>query len=314
MSFREYVVTPEALVPDLENDSERRGLHRGVVKSLLRELGRVGLLRGESIGAWKAKISEIAHPETKAAITALFANRRIVESCEVDGRIPQSEADWRSIAERSARNLPLFAFVSADESACRSRTLVRTSGIGRLTEQNWWNDRSESWLIRRSKEDFDHELNVPLRHANSLVFIDPYFNPALERYFKFIEVLEPAGSRNSPPCIEIHTAVHPKRPDAPTLELLISEFVNLESKLTKMRLSLNVTIWNSNALRHTMHDRFLLTDLGSFSCSNGFEISPHTKMLVAYIPRELSNEVRLRIHPNFQRPVRAFCVGDQRGT
>ena len=56
----------------------------------------------------------------------------------------------------------------------------------------------------RTFTDYLNALSLVLKHANSIMFIDPHIDPTQPKYNAFIELIKRAGNRNPLPLIEIH--------------------------------------------------------------------------------------------------------------
>jgi hypothetical protein len=141
--------------------------------------------------------------------------------------------------------------------------------IEKLGNAAWWVKRSPSIRLQRCLADYQHTLGLVLRHANSIMFIDPHLDPSQNRYRELGTLLTGAGNRQMPPLIEIHRVCYrrsgPNRQilDPNTLETTFK--VALDGPLRQVGLSAEVFIWDD------FHDRYVISDLVGISLANGFD-------------------------------------------
>jgi hypothetical protein len=62
------------------------------------------------------------------------------------------------------------------------------SSIERLAGASWWQTNNESVHLARRTEDCLQHLNLILRDANLLMFIDPHLDPRRDGYGEFIQL------------------------------------------------------------------------------------------------------------------------------
>ena len=68
-------------------------------------------------------------------------------------------------------------------------------------------NRSPSLQLQRNLRAYQAALELVLRHANSIMVIDPHFDPSERRYRNAVTLLTDAGRRLPVPLIEIHRVV-----------------------------------------------------------------------------------------------------------
>jgi len=108
-----------------------------------------------------------------------------------------------------------------------------------------------------------------LKHANSIMFIDPHLDPGLPRYRDFAKLLEDAGGRTPAPLIEIHRVCYrgfgSNRQILNLQELEETFRNNLSEALKQVGLYIEVFIWDD------FHDRHLISNLVGIGMGNGFD-------------------------------------------
>lgn len=123
--------------------------------------------------------------------------------------------------------------------------------------------------LLRTFDNYKDALRLVLRHANSIMFIDPHIDLELQRYRDFIPLLQCAGGRSPRPKIEIHRVCYMgSGPDRQILNLDELEAA-FRSSLTQLieasDLSVEIYIWDD------FHDRYVISNLIGISVPNGFD-------------------------------------------
>ncbi len=165
--------------------------------------------------------------------------------------------------------IPLRGIISTPAIAdvFRGETLV--APINRLSSASWWSGRSPSMRLSRNITSYMDNLNLILKCANSIMFIDPHLNPAKGRYRDFIKLLTSVEGRSPAPLIEIHRVCYIG--SGPSRELIDeSDWKKCFHEawadgLRETGLSVHVFIWDD------FHDRHIITDLIGIHAGNGFD-------------------------------------------
>ena len=118
---------------------------------------------------------------------------------------PADDHGWcdEAIATHAERPLTAGVIVTRPiKDTHRFNALV--ASIDRLDAAAWWRPDDPSTRLRRSTEAYRKHLDLILRHANSIQFIDPHFDPKKPRYSEVVKLLRAAGGRAPAPLVEIH--------------------------------------------------------------------------------------------------------------
>jgi hypothetical protein len=165
--------------------------------------------------------------------------------------------------------MPLAGIIATEPIAAPHAATPIVSSVAKLTTASWWISRGPSVRLARTLGDYQKALELLLRHANSLIFIDPYIDPTnAYRYGNLMRLLEETlMHRSIKPLVELHRAAwyggeNDKRPR-------VSEAVGaLQPGLSRVAraagISFDVFLWDE------IHDRYLITDLIGISLPYGF--------------------------------------------
>ena len=164
--------------------------------------------------------------------------------------------------------LPLAGIVATDPIAAPHAATPVVSSVAKLTTASWWISRGPSVRLARTLGDYQKALELVLRHANSLMFVDPYIDPTnVYQYGDLMRLLGTLQHRSIKPLVELHRAAwygqeHDKRPR-------VGEVVGaLQPGLSRVAraagISFDVFLWDE------IHDRYLITDLIGISLPYGF--------------------------------------------
>jgi hypothetical protein len=160
--------------------------------------------------------------------------------------------------------------------AHRGNTLV--APIGSLTGALWWADRSPTIRLSRTLADYRSALELVVRHANSMMVIDPYIDPSNPSFQGIVTVLEGAAGRALKPLIEIHRVAwldgRDKRPQNAEIEGFMR--AGLQPAATRSGLSFEVFLWDD------FHDRYLISDLVGILVSHGFDTTTRAAALTTW--------------------------------
>ena len=264
----DYAITPDVFDTTSYSTEEVCALHLGIVGEVMRSEGLVRDLRA---GAWRALFAGDERPwhlRAKELVKSLAKQSRLIA---VPGELPDvpiGDQGWCQEALATHASSPLTGGVIVTQpikDAYRYDTLV--ASIDRLDRGPWWRNRSESTRLTRTIAAYQQNLDVILRHANSLCFIDPYLDPTKTRYAGFADLLVAAGRRALAPQIEIHRKIGPGHSPRVVQQLNLDFRGTLTTKLQQAGLRAKVFVWDD------FHDRYLISNLVGISLPNGFDTS-----------------------------------------
>ncbi len=269
MLLSEYAITPdvfdatcyvseelcaarlETIREALLNDSIVRDLRNGAWSQLFRDNGR----------PWHRRAKELARKLATQNRLISFAPQLVAD--------PVTDSEWCDEALTTHGVEPLAGVIVTDAISGGYKGNPLVVSINRLGGAACWKGRSPSMRLDRSLPDYQNALSLILKHANSIMFIDPHIDPTLQRYRDFTTLLQAAGSRNPAPLVEIHRVCYrgsgQNRQILDLGEIEASFRGALDESLRLVGLSAEVFIWND------FHDRYLISDLAGISLPNGFD-------------------------------------------
>lgn len=207
--FSEYAVTP-----DVFNEScyDSPALCDTYLRQLQQVFFTEGLVRDLRNGEWEAFFSTHARPwhaRIKHILKNLTVKGRLVPGDPALNHTPQTDREWCNEALASHQTTPLNGIIVSDaiERTYRKNQLVES--VSRLSQSTcaWWDPTNSSLRLNRTIQDYKDALKLILRHAKSIMFIDPYIDPSQRNYADFIQLLEAIDNRPSQsprPLVEIH--------------------------------------------------------------------------------------------------------------
>ena len=263
----EYALTPDVFDEASYSSEEVCGLHLQALKEVLLQEGLVRDLRE---GGWRSVFQNDGrswHKRGKELLRKLAAQNRLVGAGPARPAQPSVDAEWCEEALASHVVQPLKGIVATDPIAALHSGSTVVSAVSKLSSASWWSGRSPSLRLGRTMVEYEAALELVLRHANSLMFIDPYIDPSDSgRFGDLLRLLTSLAARSSKPTVEIHRAAwisgDDKRPQIDTIVRKLTP--NLERVATTAGISIEVFLWPG------MHDRYLISDLIGISLPHGF--------------------------------------------
>ena len=237
-----------------------------------------GLVRNLRNGEWQAFFSTHTrswHDRTKHILKNLAEAGRLVPGDPALSHTPQTDREWCNEALESHKITPLNGIIVSDPIRSTYRRNQLVESVSRLSQStcSWWEPTNSSLRLERTISQYIDALKLILRHAKSIMFIDPYIYPAQSNYTDFVQLLEAAGNRppKSPqPLIEIHSKIRniSGKTKEETHQIRENNFRNeFGPVLSQSNLKAEVFTWDD------FHDRYLISNLGGIQMSNGFDTS-----------------------------------------
>lgn len=260
-----FAVTPEALAEARSSSTAALKLGIGCLNDLCRAEGVFADMRN---GNW-SRATDAVGPLAKEFLTFARKNRRLVTAPPQLPTDPAEDEEWLWEAQRLHETYPCRAIITSRELA-DTYTDAPVVSIERLNQTSWWEARSPSKIVHRSTADYLRALDLVLRHANSLMFIDAYIDPLANNYREFPKLLLAAGVNGRHPLIEIHRASWRRingQNQVQGLPQWMADFETWSNRLACAGLKASVFLWEK------MHDRYLISDLVGINVPYGFDIS-----------------------------------------
>jgi hypothetical protein len=264
----EYALTPDVFDVTSYSSEEVCGLHlQGLKEVLLQE----GLVRDLRDSAWIRLFLETGRPwhmRGKELLKKLGTQKRLVPAKPARPQAPTNDAEWCDEALASHGRQPLTGILATDATAAPHTGTPIVSSVSKLTSAAWWTARSPSLRLGRTLAEYEAALELVLRHANSLMLVDPYIDPTdPHQYSDLLRILAKLQHRSAKPLVEVHRAAwygagNDKRPRVH--EVVAALTPGLSATATQVGTSFEVFLWDD------IHDRFLISDLIGISLPYGF--------------------------------------------
>ncbi|NMD21765.1 MAG: hypothetical protein GYA76_16180 [Verrucomicrobia bacterium] len=204
MLLGEYSLTPEVFEATSYSSEEVCDIRLTNLKEVLLSEGLVRNLRD---GAWLSHLLDNSgrwHRRGMELLHKLEKQGRLLTAPAALPNTPDQELDWCCEALESHRQRPLTGIVVSDGLAEEFIQEPVVSAVGRLDRSPWWQNRRASVAVQRSTSEYLRHLDIVLRHASHLMFIDPHLDPAKGRYAGFAKLLLACRRAECPPLIELH--------------------------------------------------------------------------------------------------------------
>ena len=273
-----------------------------------------GLASNLCDGEWSKYLTANTNRFHKTAIELIKAIRkesRLTKRIQSGKIIPTADIDWaREALSSHVSNSVDGILVSASNSQNFHKQKI-ISSIEALDRCDWWNNRSESVRLLRRTIDYLNVLDLLLKNANSLMFIDPHLDITRPGYYEFHEILSAAerSNHNLNPKIEIHRVCYigsgPNRRVVPPQEWEKSFNRVLSSILEPKELKVEVFIWDD------FHDRYLISNLIGISIPNGYDVTTNPNDVTTWtrLGRTNADDIQREFDPASKRPMHRFIIG-----
>ena len=273
--FSEYAVTPDVYNESCYESPTLCDVH---VRQLQKVFLSEGIVRDLRNREWQEVFATPMipwHPYVGRLLKNLTTEGRLVPSAPALRCTPKNDREWCKEALASHKNLPLNGIIVSSDTKnfYHKNSLVESvEKLSSSTKCTWWSPEDGSIRLKRNIDDYKDALKLILRHANSIMFIDPYIHPEKSEYADFIQLLKAASNRpsKSPQLrVEIHTKIHniPGKSWEESLRIIKNTFQNKFAVPSQSNLKVEVFIWDD------FHDRYLISNLGGIQVPYGFGTS-----------------------------------------
>ena len=258
-----FAITPGALAEGYCSSPVALGLGIGCLNDLCRAEGLFTDLRE---GDWSRAADSIG-PLAKRFLAFARKERRLIQVPPQLATTPDNDEEWLWEAQALHRSLPCRALITHKDLASDYAEDPTVVSIECLNASDWWAARSPSKSVARTTAAYLRALDLVLRHANSLMFIDPHIDPLAANYAEFPQLLQAAGANGHRPLIEIHRASWRGGQGGVSLRQWEADFTPWSEQLAHSGLAATVFLWEQ------MHDRYLISDLVGINVPYGFDIA-----------------------------------------
>lgn len=293
----EYAVTPDVF-------DTRFYPHQEVGTARLEYLKEVfleeALLRNLRAGEWLAIFRNQGRPWLRRGMELLkkmVKQNRLRLADSALPATPASDADWCREALASHEIDPMTGVISTAPVVDDVGTDPVIGRIDRLGSSPCWTCRSTSVRLARCRPDYEAQLRLIMRTANSVMFIDPHLDPTQRRYFDVLPILLLAQVRRPIPLIEIHRVIYVgsgrNRELVDRMEWEHRFRDAWGNDLAAAGLRVEVFVWDDH------HDRYLITDLIGIEMGNGFDTTANPNNITTW--SRLGRATRDDIQREFDR-------------
>lgn len=241
------------------------------------------IVRDLGLGEWRKQLSEqreTLHEKGKELLKKLDKQGRLSRFPLAGTSMPDTDLDWEAEGLNSHEHQRIDGLIfSSDSKKIRHANNKLVTCPELLPNAPIWESRTCSKRVKRSRESYGELLNPLLRHATSIMLIDPHLDPSQDRYRDLFDLLtsETVRNRKIKPQIEVHRICwsgnsKEKRSKAKDIEKIFRD--NWEAELRRLGLAIDVYLWED------FHDRFFLTNLLGLSWSNGFDTTTDSSATV----------------------------------
>lgn len=308
----EYAITPDVFDVGSYSSEEVYGLHLQVLKEVMLQEGLVRNLRD---GAWFKTFSDANrtwHLRGKELLRKLHDQGRLVTAPAARAQAPFSDSDWCTEALAAHATDPVRGIVVTDAIAAGFSGKPVVSSVNKLATATWWSSRSSSLRVRRTLAEYQAALSLPLRHANSLMLIDPHIDPTdRHQYGDLMRILQTLRARQPKPKVEIHRAAwydggNDKRAQITVVEAALKP--GLASVAAHTGAGFEVFLWDA------IHDRYLISDLVGISLPHGFATTTDPTAFTTWtrLGRNDRDAVQREFDPATRQPRHRFTIPDPR--
>jgi len=290
--LREYALSPRVFDPAAYASARE---FKSVMGQLYRELQRHGLVRNLRDGAWLAQFNT---PNFRQNLIA----RKIVEALEKRKRLipagcylpaaPRDDREWTEEALLGHDRKKAFGIIATHDTAAFFPAGKIVAAATALDDAAWWNGRSDTATIGRAVENYLATFRPVFRYSRSLVFVDPYLDTRKVQYRRSIsEILRYIAQVNRDCRVEFVTQFK-DREDTGVERAADLKALNIDFRLKPVLKLVPAAFFNRYE-----HERFLVSDLASFSLTNGFDadLEPPRMMTVCLLEDSANEDLQRAI-------------------
>lgn len=266
--LNEYALTPDVFDRASYSSEELAQIHFERLRDMLMEEAVVRNLRN---GQWAQLLTSNDrswYPRFKELLKKLGSQRRLRLFPVAKPDAPVSDHAWCEEALATHAMEALHGVICTRQVADAFSGQPVLASVDQLPKAAWWSARGSSFRLARTCDAYKQHLALLLQCANSIIFIDPYLDPAERRYNDFLQLILMLAGRNPMPLVQIHRVGYfsssDKRNALPQKEWK-ERFSGWAELLQSHGIPLEVFIWDD------FHDRYVITNLLGISVPYGFD-------------------------------------------
>jgi hypothetical protein len=278
--FYEYAVEPRAIGSSWQT-------FRYVIEKFGFDRGR---LISEFPGNWFRLVYEQIEPlppvEKKRVVEALSLAKR--NKTVKSGRPYDPDAgDWLRNALAQDALLPFHAVIASENPEAHDSVIL----VAELDEQQPLMIAPQDSVIRRDAPTLVNAMRLLLQSANTVVLVDPYYDPYNTRYQNTIrECLRIVVGANPRTICEIH---YRDRDNCPSTDAIARDARIKFGTVIPEGMTIKLYKWREKVGGEDFHARYLLTNRGGIRVDAGFSAEgEHQTTDVSLMSFELSQQKR----------------------
>lgn len=279
----EFAMTPDLFDASVLNTDSRSGI---VLVQLLRGIAENGLLANLHKDRWVRHVVDeriaTLSPELRAkilkCISMLHDRHRLVRHPKCLTSDPLTDPEWLDLAFESHDRIPFHAIILSKilKEECNRECDALVEFLNSLDSAQWIDSRKRTLSVTKSKTGYQTALAPILRHAKSLVLIDPYLNSQESRYFDTITICSNALGQRGHTRLQGRIDIHAKACEQKPSHLTINDQFSTWAKRLLPLISADghrfrVFLWESMPNSEKFHDRYILTDQCGITVSGGLD-------------------------------------------
>ena len=282
-----------AMTPDLFDAAmlEADSASNVILIELLKGIAENGLLANLHKGGWSCHVREERVPTLSpdvrgkviSCLSMLDKRHRLACHPKCVAGSPATDMDWLNLALESHQGIPFHAIVSSHPliDDCDQDCDALVEFFSSLDSGKWDGRRRRDLTLTKSPPAYRAALAPILRHAKSLVLVDPWLNSDEARYFDTVticsNVMGQRGHTRLQGRIHIHGEAGKQKPPgrSPT-DYLNAWDQKLRPLVAVDNHRFKVFLWESIPGSESMHDRYILTDQCGLSIPAGLDCRTHS--------------------------------------
>jgi len=279
----EFAMTPDIFDASIVNADSSGGI---ILVELLRGIAENGLLANLDKDRWLRHITENRIPTLSPALrdkvvtclSLLNDRHRLVRHPKCLRGYPCSDTEWLNLAFDSHDQIPFHAIILSQPlmNNCGRECNDLVEFYGSLDSAQWNGRRKRTLMLNKTPDEYRAALTPILRHAKSLVLIDPWMNSHESRYFDTVticsNVMGQRGHARLHGRIDIHAEEGKQRPIGRSITDYLTTW---KERLGPLNITdghrFRVFLWESLPGSASMHDRYILTDQCGISAPGGLD-------------------------------------------
>ena len=293
----EYALTPDVFDSESYKSEELGTARLELMKDVFLQEALVRNLRD---GEWQSIFSNKGRPWHRRGLellAKLVKQNRLSQIQAILPDTPLSDVDWYNEALGSHDIDALTGIIATPEVVRLVNECPILGNTDRLGSSQCWTKRRSSVRLARCSDAYHDQLRLIMRHAKSVMFIDPHLNPTKRQYSDFLNILRLAAGRRPSPLLEIHRVIYIGTgrgreiiPGEQWKESFSSEW---NRPLQETGLQAKIFIWDD------FHDRYLISDVLGIAMGNGFDTSSNLKDMTTWtrLGRDARDDIQKEFDP-----------------